>query len=295
MPTQEGFLDGHKGHRLYHKSWLPSSSAAAAHVFYFPGVHESLDLTAVERLVAALEPLGVAVHGQEYHGHGRSSGQPGLIEGLDLLLAHALQFVKFMMDQQGAAPFFVMGHSMGGGIVALLGDTLQEKYGTQFAGAVMLSPSLDAPAPPALLLCLLRAVCTVWPAAALGPPEDPYASFAVQEEARKYNLCPHNYKGNMRLGTGKMFVDEMFPRIVNGFRSGSLKCDFPFLIVHAENDHIPISASKEMMNVANSHDKELHVLQGGSHQILTDPGWEAPLQHVVQWISRRASGSRDYM
>lgn len=58
MPTQEGFLDGHKGHRLYHKSWLPSSSAAAAHVFYFPGVHESLDLTAVERLVAALEPLG---------------------------------------------------------------------------------------------------------------------------------------------------------------------------------------------------------------------------------------------
>ena len=77
----------------------------------------------------------------------------------------------------------------------MMGDALAAKYGARFGGAVLWSPALDAQAPPALLLCLLRAVCSVWPSAQLGPPEDPYASFAELTEAQKYDECPHNYKG----------------------------------------------------------------------------------------------------
>jgi hypothetical protein len=58
--------------------------------------------------------------------------------------------------------------------------------------------------------------------------------------------CVDVSTGNMRLITGRMFVDFMFPRIRAGLQDGSLACDFPFLILHAEHDHIPISGAPHL-------------------------------------------------
>lgn len=91
---------------------------------------------------------------------------------------------------------FVTGHSMGGGLIALLGDAWCQRYGARFRGAVLWSPALGSPeVMPTAVVCVLRALCWVWPSAKLGPPEDPYSSFAVLEEADKYSACEHNYIG----------------------------------------------------------------------------------------------------
>jgi esterase/lipase len=45
---------------------------------------------------------------------------------------------------------------------------------------------------------------------------------------------------------------------------------------------------REMLNVSRSGDKELKEFKGSSHQLLTDPGWEPILEHIVNWIEKRA-------
>jgi hypothetical protein len=157
------------------------------------------------------------------------------------------------------------------------------------------APHSLAPVAPGVLsapvLWVLRALCWVWPAAKLGPPEDPHSSFALREEAERYAACEHNYLGHMRLSTGRMFMDEMFPRIGLALSSGALRADFPFLIVHATGDPVPIAPCHQLMAAACTKDKQLLQLDGSSHQVLSDPGWEEPLEHAVRWIQQRIDGS----
>jgi hypothetical protein len=62
VEVREGQLQAAGDHTLFHKSWLPKHGAApSAHLVYFAGVHESLELTAVERIVAAAVPRGTTM------------------------------------------------------------------------------------------------------------------------------------------------------------------------------------------------------------------------------------------
>ena len=51
------------------------------------------------------------------------------------------------------------------------------------------------------------------------------------------------------------------------------------------------AASRTMFAAAKSSDKEMLVLDGGSHQVLTDPGWERPLEATVKWIRQRLAAN----
>jgi alpha-beta hydrolase superfamily lysophospholipase len=104
--VREGTLQAEGGHTLFHKSWLPAHGAAPdAHLVYFCGVHESLELTSLDRIVAAAVPRGWAVHGHEYHGHGRSSKLAGYVESLELLMQHCTAYMDLVMaETEGTSP-----------------------------------------------------------------------------------------------------------------------------------------------------------------------------------------------
>ena len=54
-----GFFEATGNHKLYFQTWSPLNSPPRAHVFYFTGLHESLDITAVDRLSKALTEAGM--------------------------------------------------------------------------------------------------------------------------------------------------------------------------------------------------------------------------------------------
>jgi alpha-beta hydrolase superfamily lysophospholipase len=69
--------------------------------------------------------------------------------------------------------------------------------------------------------------------------------------------------------------------------TGELRASFPFLIVHSVGDPVPIAPCHTLMRAAATPDKELLELDGASHQILSDPAWEEPLDHAIRWIQQR--------
>ena len=219
-------------------------------------------------------------------------------------------------------PLVLMGHSMGGATAALLSDSLciplldgataQDDHDCAsraaydgfdgFAGTVLLAPSLLCTAPPRLLVAALTVVSWLLPSAPLGPPEHG----AIYDTGSGLGL---NYSGKMRLQTGKMFLDlndaveaalvrsraggdsdsaggsSQAPRMPGG---GTLRLDFPMLIVHGTDDHaVPYSASERLLAHAQSSDKTLHTLDGRDHQALCEKGWQDVSERIFAWISQR--------
>jgi len=281
------------GKKLYYETWKPSGwqpSVSRTLAFFFHEVHGSADTTTVRELAAKFAgSLGVEFICMEHQGHGRSYGTKALVDSWDSLCENAVEFIQWRLlksanNQQDK--FFVAGHSLGGAIVAWTGDQLKEIYKDRFLGAIMIAPGLSGPPVPSVKLMALRAVCLVAPWAPLGPPENPDGSMKP-DEALKYKSSPHNYIGNMRLGTGKMFID-LFEKVDKHLDMGKLKLDFEFLILHGDKDHtVHISISQRLVDASQSKDKSLVVLEGEGHQPLCNDQRLNVLETIGKWTKVR--------
>ncbi|KAK3326248.1 Alpha/Beta hydrolase protein [Apodospora peruviana] len=114
MTTEvEGTFDVAGGKSLYTKSWLPAGTPKANVVF----VHGFSDhINRYQNLFASLAARGIAVHGFDQRGWGRSVSKPaekGLTGPTATVIADLAAFIK--QHLQGSCPVFVLGHSMGGG------------------------------------------------------------------------------------------------------------------------------------------------------------------------------------
>lgn len=116
------------GHSLYTKSWLPENGAAEAKLIFIHGFSDHVNRYGV--FFTALAARGIAVHGFDQRGWGRSVRKPaerGLTGPTSQVLADIAAFVKSHLSETPDLPVFVMGHSMGGGqVLTLLGEEQYE-------------------------------------------------------------------------------------------------------------------------------------------------------------------------
>ncbi|GAB1314361.1 Serine aminopeptidase S33 domain-containing protein [Madurella fahalii] len=117
---QEGTYDI-GGHSVYTKSWLPDGPVKAKLVF----IHGFSDhMGRYYGLFPSLATRGIAVHGFDQRGWGRSVRKPsdkGLTGSTSQVLADMAAFITpHLPASPSDPPLFVMGHSMGGGQVLTL-------------------------------------------------------------------------------------------------------------------------------------------------------------------------------
>eukprot|EP00285_Hemiselmis_virescens_P008205 CAMPEP_0173399712 /NCGR_PEP_ID=MMETSP1356-20130122/45711_1 /TAXON_ID=77927 ORGANISM="Hemiselmis virescens, Strain PCC157" /NCGR_SAMPLE_ID=MMETSP1356 /ASSEMBLY_ACC=CAM_ASM_000847 /LENGTH=264 /DNA_ID=CAMNT_0014359473 /DNA_START=101 /DNA_END=891 /DNA_ORIENTATION=+ len=235
------------GHSLYYETWTPSHCPPRASALFFVGVHESADTEGVMRLAAAFRDAGITFMCFEHHGHGRSDGKiRGMVNSWETLCTHAEEFFEHCAAQQSQGKVFVLGHSMGGGICAWIGERLSKQHPTRFGGSVMLAPALSTHPVPWITEKALTAVSCICPWAPLGPADNPEQGMPPQE-AKQYRDSPHNYLGGMRLQTGRMFLD--FFRLVDAeLSAGRFTMNFPFLILHGDKDGaVALSGSERLI------------------------------------------------
>ncbi|KAL2163170.1 hypothetical protein VTH06DRAFT_7006, partial [Thermothelomyces fergusii] len=117
---QEGTFEV-DGQSLYTKSWLPDGPTKAK-VIFFHGFSDHINR--YQAFFSALAGRGIAVHGVDQRGWGRSVKKPsdrGLTGPTSRVLADMAAFITAHLPASPAdPPAFVMGHSMGGGQVLTL-------------------------------------------------------------------------------------------------------------------------------------------------------------------------------
>ncbi len=135
------------GHPVFVRKWSPSGTPKASLLV----IHGMAEHSARYRFLAeAMTQAGWAVYVPDLRGHGKTAleGRLGWIadrDGFGRIRADLKELAALASAQEGGAPLFLFGHSMG----SLIAETLLAEGGSSFAGCA-LSGVIAAP-PPALL------------------------------------------------------------------------------------------------------------------------------------------------
>lgn len=111
----EGSFRGARGVSLHRRSWVAKGRPRAVLVLAHGMSEHSARYDHVGRFLAARD---VAVHALDHRGHGRSGGETGTVESFDLFLDDLSSFLSMVRAEEPRGPLVLLGHSMGGLIVA---------------------------------------------------------------------------------------------------------------------------------------------------------------------------------
>lgn len=280
LPNVE-YLVAHDGLHLAWRRWprdeSPGGVPPAGAVALLHGYAEHSGRYA--HVAHALNAQGWDVWALDLRGHGQSAGPRAYVRAFDDYLDDAEAFLDLVRRQAPSGRLFLLAHSMGGVVAALLAALRQPRLAGLLlsAPAVAINPGLH----PALqrmsgwLGAWLPYLPTVRPElAALS--RDP----AVIEAFRQDPLC---YQGRMPARTGAELLlaarraSELAPSV-----------ETPLLVLHGTADRLAMAeGSQRLFARAGSADKRLRLYEGLFHEILQEPEREQVLDDIVAWLAAR--------
>ena len=272
-------FEGAAGVRLFARRWELEAPQGAVVLIHGYGDHSGR----YPGVAAALNAAGFSVYTYDQRGHGRSPGRRAYIGQFDLLLDDLDAFLAFHRDQLASRPWFLMGHSMGGMVLARYLQT--RAPGAR--GAVFSSPFLalndDVPEVLKKIAPVLGVLLPLVPAGRVdnkGLSRDPEVVRAADED-------PLAYHGYVAARTGAEFI-----RVIREIREAYGRITLPFLAVHGSADPIvPVAGARELYEKAASTDKTLQIFDGGFHELWNDLDKALFFQEVTDWLKQRAAAA----
>jgi alpha-beta hydrolase superfamily lysophospholipase len=220
-----------------------------------------------------LNGRGYAVEALDLRGHGRSSGERVTVESFTEFHDDLDGFLARVRGRNKGLPLFLLGHSMGGGVVtSYLVMREPQLDGVLLSGAAMLGgrPPADPGAPPRPRAPL--------PASAIS--RDPGVVTAYENDPLVYRGAP-----NPRAGEASAVAYA-------AVQSGMEKIRLPLLIMHGTDDLlVPYQGSEVLYRRASSADKTLKLYPGLYHEILNEPEKQTVLEDVAAWLDAHTGGA----
>lgn len=256
------------GTELYTRSWSPGDPVATVLIIH--GISEHTGRW--EHVAEFLSEQGFAVHSYDQRAHGESGDGTLDIERFEDFvddIAHTIEDIR-----TEGVPVIIYGHSMGGLITLLYGQSDHPQPDLY----VLSAPALVA-AVPAPLRIAAQFMGRFVPKFAIESPvtkshlsRDPAVGEAYMADPKVY------LRGTARFG--KLFMDAMGPA-----REALHKLRVPTLVIHGADDEIvPPRASAPLAAVEVV---ERRVFPGLRHEMHNEPEQDEVLGFVADWLKSR--------
>jgi alpha-beta hydrolase superfamily lysophospholipase len=270
------------GLTLFRQSWTPGTGPHPA-VVIVHGIHEHSGR--YEWVAERLASAGFAVHAYDLRGHGRSHGPRALVRSLGEHLddLDALLSVIRREGQQGPDPLFLLGHSLGGCIVATY---LTHRRRHPIAGAILSAPALRRftrlqRAGIAGLGLLARVAPTL---GLVRITQSGISRDAGVVDA--YRADPLVHRGFVPAATAAAIVGAVLAAQRHAGRAR-----VPLLVLHGTADPItPPLGGAWFCEHAGSADRTFRLFPGLRHELLNEPEREDVTDTILAWLKAR-SGS----
>lgn len=278
MPHHETFHTTTDQQKLYLQGWEPEGERKAAVLLVHGlGEHSSRYTHVAEKFIAN----GIAVYTFDGRGHGKSSEPKPTayfqrfeqyIEDIDALFGKMQSYVK-------DTPCFILGHSMGGGLVAYYTTFHQPKAKGIVLSGALLKPADDISP---LLIRVSGLLSKITPKLqALKLDKTAISKDPAVVEA--YDKDPLVYRKGVPARTGGELL-----KMMKGIQSNMDQFKLPVLIMHGTEDRLTnVEGSKMLHEQAASEDKTLKLYEGLYHEILNEPEQEQVIEDILQWIEKR--------
>ncbi|MCX5769111.1 MAG: lysophospholipase [Candidatus Hydrogenedentes bacterium] len=268
----EGRFKSQDGLDLYERGWEPGTGLRGRVVLIHGyGEHCSRYV----EMARVFNAAGFAIHTYDQRGFGQSPGERGSVRNFELLLQDVDTFLEHVYPRLAGKPWFMMGHSMGGLVLASYAETRT----VEARGLVFSSPFLALNASPFLITVAgIVAVLTPWmPIAWVDHPARSRDPKAV-EDAMKDPLI---YPGPVRAFTG-----VEFKRVVLRARANFHHITSPAYIIHGTGDRIvPNEGSRLLYAQCASQDKTLRIYEGGYHELWNDIEKADVMAGICDWLA----------
>lgn len=254
---------------LLRRGWLPERPRAALLIVHGFAEHSGR----YEHVGRWLAERGLAAHAYDQLGHGRSSGLRCHVRRFDDYLDDLARVLDRVRDDAPGLPLVLLGHSMGGLVVA----KFARERRPDVAGVALSGPPLGLAGAPRRRLWMARAIRLVAPRLALDAGIDPNGLSTDPRVVEAYLADP--------LVERRMTVSLASELLKAVSRTGAGGADvaLPLLVLHGGDDPICAPSFAEAFAAAAPQGRFVRY-PGLRHEILNEPSWEQVLEDLVGWL-----------
>lgn len=273
MSNESDYFLSKDGHRLHYYYWSGESPTHLLCIVHGLGDHGMR----YRHVGEYLSGHGIAVFAMDLRGHGQSEGKKGHTPSYDLLLSDIEELLKTARAEHTDLPMYLMGHSMGGNIVA---NYLIEMSTNELAGFILSAPWFRlAFEPPAWRVKAARILTGILPS--LTQPNQLNTSHLSRDPAvvKAYEEDPLVHD---RLSAG-LFAKVM--EAAQNVLKRVSEIELPGLIYHGDQDQI-ISFKATQEFAEKCPNAEWHALDGVYHEPHNDLGKEQLLELILNWLKK---------
>jgi len=273
MNHTEGNFKGVRNTSIYYQGWLPDGSVKAVLlIVHGLGEHSGRYMNVVNYFI----PQGYAVYGLDHIGHGKSDGGREVVERFEDYTDNLTIYYNMVKVWQPDKPIFLLGHSMGGLIVAYyLLD-----HQADFRGAIISAPSVRIPANiTPMTITMSKILSSIAPKTgvlvldATGISRDP-------EVVKAYVNDPLVFHGK----TPARLAAEMLKAMLH-VTAEAEKITLPFITLQGSADRLVDPGGAQMVyDKASSKDKTIKIYEGFYHEVFNEQERAVVLKDVETWL-----------
>jgi alpha-beta hydrolase superfamily lysophospholipase len=273
--TEERFFDSHDGLRLFCRCWTVEKARGVILLVHGYAEH----CGRYRWLAQQLNQRSWSVAAFDYRGHGQSGGRRAHIDRFEDYLADLRTFLREVDGLGTGRPRFLLGHSLGGLIVA----RLAELEGDAFAGLVLSSPFLGmAIKVPAAKAAMGKLVSGLLPTLTMKTGLDPACLSHDREVVEQYASDP--LVSNVT--TARWFTEIL--KAQQTTLAEAARCTRPLLVQQAGADQLSLVADTHaFFQAAGSKDKLYNLYEGFFHEIFNEVERERVLNDLLGWLDQR--------
>ncbi|MFT6867394.1 MAG: alpha-beta hydrolase superfamily lysophospholipase [Cyclobacteriaceae bacterium] len=271
MDVESEFITGQDGLKLHYKSWIPENPLKILCIIHGHGEHSGR----YAHVATSLNEQNIAVFALDLRGHGLSKGKRGHTPSYEMLLKDIEEFLKTAREHFNDLPLYLMGHSMGGNLVA---NFMIENTSREISGFILSSPWFKlAFDPPQIKLKLGRLMTRIWPSYSEHNGLEIKHISKDPIEVQKYADDPKVHG---------MISAGLFDAIAKGAERALInasKITITGLVYHGSADQIIDYHVTESFANSNNH-IEWHLLEGVYHEPHNDVEKTDVLKMLSSWI-----------
>lgn len=269
----EGSFKGVRSVNIYYQGWLPTGAGKATIIIIHGlGEHSGRYINVVNHFV----PLGYAIYGFDHLGHGKSDGEREVVERFNDFTDNLTIFHNMVKVWQPDKPLFLLGHSLGGSILAIY---LMDQP-ANIHGAIISAPMASIPANiKPITVTLGKLLSSIAPKTGI-LALDATAVSRDPEVVKAYVNDPLVFHGK----TPSRLAAELLVAMQR-ISADARKITLPFITMQGTADRLvsPTDA-KFLYDSASSQDKTLKIYPGLYHEIFNEPERTVVLKDVETWL-----------
>jgi acylglycerol lipase len=277
-PGEEvGSFAAHDGTQLWRRHWLPVSPEKGVLIIQH-GLRDHSDN--YDHLARRAAAAGFSVWAMDLRGHARSAGPRVAPDPWLDYVTDMDQLVGIVSAAEPGQPIFLMGHSMGGAIMAV--EVVEHRH--PFAGLILSAPVLNLGVPPFVVASarMLGMIAPSFGAMTLDPgsfSRDPAVGKAmVKDPLVEQGAGPARTAAGLADATARVF--EHLDRFT-----------LPILALHGTADQLTApSGSRALIERAPSQDKTLKIYPGFSHDLVHEPDGVRVEDDILAWLGAHTGG-----